>query len=81
LIFNDLEMDNRFLMIKRWTMGLNMIKRWTIGFWWFRDGRPSVRMVLLKAFSENGFTFFTNFESRKGKELVCISQPAVNRYI
>lgn len=34
-----------------------------------KDGRPSVRMVLLKAFSENGFTFFTNFESRKGKEL------------
>lgn len=34
-----------------------------------KDGCPSVRMVLLKGFSENGFKFFTNFDSRKGKEL------------
>ncbi|XP_065278638.1 pyridoxine-5'-phosphate oxidase [Emys orbicularis] len=34
-----------------------------------RDGRPSARMVLLKGFSQNGFRFFTNHESRKGKEL------------
>ncbi|XP_026510599.2 pyridoxine-5'-phosphate oxidase isoform X2 [Terrapene carolina triunguis] len=34
-----------------------------------RDGRPSARMVLLKGFSHNGFRFFTNHESRKGKEL------------
>ncbi|MGA8726266.1 MAG: pyridoxamine 5'-phosphate oxidase [Acidimicrobiales bacterium] len=33
------------------------------------DGRPSVRMVLLKAFGPEGFSFFTNFESRKGREL------------
>jgi pyridoxamine 5'-phosphate oxidase len=33
------------------------------------DGRPSVRMVLLKNADENGFTFFTNYESRKGREL------------
>ena len=33
------------------------------------DGRPSVRIVLLKGFDENGFTFFTNYESRKGQEL------------
>ncbi len=30
------------------------------------DGKPSVRMVLLKGYDENGFTFFTNYESRKG---------------
>ena len=33
------------------------------------DGRPSVRVVLLKRFDEEGFTFFTNYESRKGREL------------
>ena len=35
-----------------------------------RDGRPSVRMVLLKGFDERGFVFFTGYESRKGQELV-----------
>ena len=33
------------------------------------DGRPSVRMVLLKAFDERGFTFHSGYESRKGREL------------
>jgi len=33
------------------------------------DGRPSVRMVLLKGFDENGLCFFTNYESRKGQEI------------
>jgi pyridoxamine 5'-phosphate oxidase len=32
-------------------------------------GAPSVRMVLMKGFDERGFTFFTNYESRKGREL------------
>lgn len=34
------------------------------------DGQPSARMVLLKAFDASGFTFFTNYESRKGRELM-----------
>ncbi|XP_041478691.1 pyridoxine-5'-phosphate oxidase-like [Lytechinus variegatus] len=34
-----------------------------------KDGRPSARMVLLKGYDETGFRFFTNYESRKGKEL------------
>ena len=33
------------------------------------DGKPSARIVLLKGFDENGFVFFTNYYSHKGKEL------------
>jgi pyridoxamine 5'-phosphate oxidase len=33
------------------------------------QGHPSVRMVLLKGFDEDGFVFYTNLESRKGREL------------
>jgi pyridoxamine 5'-phosphate oxidase len=33
------------------------------------DGRPSARMLLLKSADERGFTFFTGYESRKGREL------------
>ena len=33
------------------------------------SGRPSARMLLLKGADESGFTFFTGYESRKGREL------------
>jgi len=33
-------------------------------------GLPNVRMVLLKGFDENGFVFYTNTESTKGRELL-----------
>ncbi len=33
------------------------------------DGRPSVRVVLLKGFDERGFVFFTDYRSRKAEEL------------
>jgi len=34
------------------------------------DGLPNVRMVLLKGFDQDGFVFYTNFESQKGRELL-----------
>ncbi len=34
-----------------------------------KDGRPSVRIVLLKRVDERGFEFYSNYESRKGREL------------
>ena len=33
------------------------------------DGRPSSRIVLMKGFDNNGFVFYTNYLSRKGKEI------------
>ncbi|CAB4008880.1 pyridoxamine 5 -phosphate oxidase [Paramuricea clavata] len=35
-----------------------------------RSGIPSARIVLLKGFDKRGFMFYTNYQSRKGKELV-----------
>ena len=33
------------------------------------EGRPSARVVLLKGYDERGFVFYTNYDSRKGREL------------
>jgi pyridoxamine 5'-phosphate oxidase len=33
------------------------------------DGKPSVRMVLLKGFDKQGFVFYTNYESQKAEDL------------
>jgi pyridoxamine 5'-phosphate oxidase len=35
-----------------------------------KEGFPSARYVLLKGYDEKGFTFFTNYASRKAKEMV-----------
>jgi pyridoxine/pyridoxamine 5'-phosphate oxidase len=35
-----------------------------------RNGIPSNRFLLMKGFDENGFKFYTNYDSRKGKDLV-----------
>ena len=42
-----------------------------------RDGRPSARIVLLKAYDERGFVFYTNFDSRKGHQLAINPQAAL----
>ncbi|GIX77174.1 pyridoxine-5'-phosphate oxidase [Caerostris extrusa] len=34
-----------------------------------KNGKPSVRYVLLKSYSKEGFIFFTNYNSRKGQEI------------
>jgi pyridoxamine 5'-phosphate oxidase len=44
------------------------------------DGHPSVRMVLLKGFDENGFVFFSGYESRKGAELATNPRAALLFY-
>ena len=41
------------------------------------NGQPSVRMVLLKGFDAQGFVFYTNFESRKGEQLLANPRAAL----
>jgi pyridoxamine 5'-phosphate oxidase len=41
------------------------------------DGRPSARVVLLRGFDARGFCFFTNYDSRKGRELTANPHAAV----
>lgn len=42
-----------------------------------RDGMPAARTVLLKGFDERGFVFYTNFSSRKGRQLAANPQAAL----
>ena len=41
------------------------------------DGRPAARIVLLKEFDARGFAFFTNYTSRKGRELAANPEAAL----
>lgn len=52
------------------------------------DGMPSARVVLLKGFDDQGFVFYTNYDSRKGGELeanpraaLCFYWPALDRQV
>jgi len=53
-----------------------------------RDGKPSLRMVLLKDVSAGGFVFYTNIQSRKGGEIavnpfaaLCFHWKSLNRQV
>jgi pyridoxamine 5'-phosphate oxidase len=41
------------------------------------DGRPSTRVVLIKGYDDRGITWFTNYESRKGRELAAHPRAAL----
>jgi pyridoxamine 5'-phosphate oxidase len=43
-------------------------------------GQPSVRVVLLKDFDRRGFVFYTNLESRKGRDLAANPKAELNFY-
>ncbi len=52
------------------------------------DGRPSARVVLIKSVDERGFVFYTNLESRKGRDLrahpvaaICFYWPALAQQV
>lgn len=45
-----------------------------------REGKVSARIVLLKGFDESGFVFFTNYDSRKSRELAEHPQAALTFY-
>lgn len=64
---------NPFAQFQRWFQaaqdaGLSLPNAMTLATA-TREGRPSARFVLLKGFDEQGFVFFTNYESHKGREL------------
>jgi pyridoxamine 5'-phosphate oxidase len=44
------------------------------------DGRPAARMVLLKGFDARGFVFYTNYDSRKGRELAASPHASLLLY-
>ncbi|KAE9552596.1 hypothetical protein FO519_004213 [Halicephalobus sp. NKZ332] len=53
-----------------------------------RNNKPSCRMVLLKKYDEKGFSFYTNYSSRKGQEIeenpnacMCFYWPFVTRQV
>jgi len=52
------------------------------------EGRPSARYVLLKAFDERGFVFYTNYDSRKARTLaenpyaaLCFYWPSIDKQV
>ena len=44
------------------------------------DGQPAVRIVLLHGFDARGFTFYTNYDSRKGQDIAANPRAALTFY-
>ena len=68
-----LDLDDPFQLFERWfaeakSKEINDPNALALGTA-NKEGIPSVRMVLLKGFDQNGFIFYTNLNSQKGKEL------------
>lgn len=66
-------MDDPFELFREWfdaaaAAGVELTEAMTLATA-TPDGRPSARTVLLKGVDDRGFVFFTNYESRKGREL------------
>ena len=77
---NDLS-DNPFGQFENWfkqteEAGIRMPNAMTLATVG-EDGQPSIRIVLLKFFDEKGFVFYTNYESRKAKEIAGNSKVAL----
>ena len=56
--------DDPLVLFHEWVQGDEMVIATATA-----DGRPSARALLLKSADERGFTFFTGYTSRKGREL------------
>lgn len=72
LIESDVD-DSPFIQFKKWwddaiTSKIEEVNAMTLATSSV-EGKPSARIVLLKEFNDEGFVFFTNYESKKGKEL------------
>lgn len=73
--------DDPFSLFKQWLAEAektepndpNAMALATVGV----DGRPSVRMVLLKGIDARGFAFYTNLGSRKGRQLAATSRAGL----
>ena len=68
-----LDLDDPFELFEKWFVEakkkeINDPKALALGTA-NKNGIPSVRMVLLKGFDKNGFVFYTNLNSQKGKEI------------
>lgn len=83
-MFADRPPENPLELLRAWyaeaeasePKDANAIALATVG----ADGMPSVRMVLLKDFDEDGFVFYTNLESRKGEQVTARPKAAFVLY-
>lgn len=70
---DDMIVDDPFALFRRWLAEAeaaepdvaNAMSVATVG----TDGAPSIRILLLKGLDERGFVFYSNLESRKGREM------------